>query len=119
MEQDSDQGVDAGGRMDILIQLYEGAIDFLNRSKGFLESGEGTEFRQMVQRARAIIQAFQSTLDFTLGGEVAKQLNQLYDVMLEQLKIAEAESSPKAVDQVIISLSNLLEGWRSVHPNRS
>lgn len=106
-------------RMDILIQLYEGAINFFRRAVTALTQGQQTEFDQQLQRGRAIILEFQRTLDFTQGGEVAAQLNQLYDFMLDNLKNAQEQADPKPVEHVILLLNNLLDGWRKVHPNHS
>ena len=75
--------------LDVLIQLYEGAIDFLERSVEACEDGRVDEFKDLLQRGRLIIEEFQKTLDFTQGGQVPAQLNDLYEFMLESLSQAD------------------------------
>lgn len=98
--------------LDVLIQLYEGAIDFLERSVEACEDGRVDEFKDLLQRGRLIIEEFQKTLDFTQGGQVPAQLNDLYEFMLESLSQADLTHDTQYVQRVIGHLTVLLDGWR-------
>ena len=98
--------------LEVLIQLYEGAINFLEKSVEACDDGRVDEFKELLQRGRLIIEEFQRTLDFSQGGEVPAQLNDLYVFMLDSLSQAELTHDTQYVQRVIAHLSVLLEGWR-------
>lgn len=101
-------------QLEILIQLYEGAINFLNEAKRHCEAGEVEPFKGYVKRARRIIEEFQNTLNFKEGGQVTAQLSDLYDFMLDSLTQAELTHDISYLDRVSSQLATLLEGWIGV-----
>ena len=112
-----EQGWQAGhvpSPLDVLIQLYEGAIDFLGRSAEACDDGRVDEFKELLQRGRLIIEEFQKTLDFSQGDQVPAQLNDLYTFMLDSLTQAELTHDTQYIHRVTNHLSVLLDGWRGV-----
>ena len=114
-------GVEEGGQVEhvpsplsVLIQLYEGAIDFFNRSMEACDEGRIDEFKELLQRGRRIIEEFQKTLDFDHGDQVPAQLNDLYVFMLDSVTQAELTHDTQYVQRVIDHLVVLLDGWRGV-----
>src|SRR5437867_7915943 len=57
----------------LVVLLYEGAIRFLQQSISAIDSNELDAKRQAVDRAVAVIQHLQSTLDMNRGGELAAE----------------------------------------------
>ena len=98
--------------LEVLIQLYEGAIDFLEKSVEACEDGRVDAFKDLLLRGRRIIEEFQRTLDFEQGGQVPAQLNDLYVFMLDSLTQAELTHDTQYIQRVISHLSILLDGWR-------
>jgi flagellar protein FliS len=98
--------------LEILIQLYEGAIRFLEQAAIACEEGMVDEFKESLGRGQRIIEEFQRTLDFTQGSGVSNQLNDLYGFMLDNLAQAKLTHDVQYVQQVIKNLQILLDGWR-------
>ncbi|MEO5348754.1 MAG: flagellar export chaperone FliS [Magnetococcus sp. YQC-3] len=98
--------------LDVLVQLYEGAIRFLEHSVAACEEGRVDEFKEYLERGQRIIEEFQRTLDFAQGGEVSVRLNELYEYMLENLTQAGLTHDSQYIQQVVGNLNVLLEGWR-------
>ncbi len=99
-------------QLDILIKLYEGAIDFLEKSIVACDDGRVDDFKDLLQRGRRIIEEFQKTLDFERGGQVPNQLNDLYVFMLDSLTQADLTHDTDYVERVIEHLRILLDGWQ-------
>ncbi|MBF0461882.1 MAG: flagellar export chaperone FliS [Magnetococcales bacterium] len=99
--------------LEVLIQLYEGAVQFLEQSTKACEAGRVDEFKEYLGRGRRIIEEFQRTLDFEQGGAVSVQLNDLYEFMLENLTQAGLTHDAQYLHWVVGSLNTLLSGWRS------
>ncbi|MBF0357708.1 MAG: flagellar protein FliS [Magnetococcales bacterium] len=102
--------------LDVLIQLYEGCIKFLDEAAVACEEGRVEDFNDRLLRGRRIIEHFQSTLNFDDGGPVPNQLNDLYTFMLDALTQADLTHETKYIRQVTDQLSTLLEGWSGVRP---
>ena len=102
--------------LDVLIQLYEGCIKFLNEASEACEDGRVEEFNDRLMRGRRIIEHFQKTLDFEQGGPVPTQLNDLYTFMLDALTQADLTHETKYIRQVTDQLSILLDGWCGAKP---
>ncbi|MBF0628180.1 MAG: flagellar export chaperone FliS [Magnetococcales bacterium] len=107
-------GAENISQLDVLIQLYEGSIQFLEQAARACEDGRVAEFKHWMQRGRRIIEEFQKTLDFSQGGQVPAQLNDLYGFMLDSLTQAGLTHEAEFIHRVIEQLRTLLDGWRGV-----
>lgn len=97
--------------LDVLIRLYEGAIDFLKQADHACQDGEVDTFKVHLLKGRRIIEEFQRTLDFKNGGQITAQLNDLYNFMLGSLTQAELTHDTQFVQRVVDQLQTLLDGW--------
>ena len=95
----------------ILLMLYQGAIDFLTRAKDSLERGDMAEKGVGINRALAIISEFLASLNFEVGGEVARNLESLYLFMIDHIINANVANDPKPLEEAIALLRTLKEGW--------
>ena len=95
----------------ILLALYQGAIDFLNKAKESMQAGDVAEKGRYINKTLAILAEFQTSLDFEVGGEIAQNLDDLYIYMSEQITAANMSNDPKPIDIVLSLLETLQEGW--------
>ena len=102
--------------LEILIQLYEGCIKFLNQASEACENGRVDDFKDRLQRGQKIIEHFQNTLDYEQGGQVPNQLNDLYTFMLDSLTQSGLTHETDYIQQVVEQLEILLDGWRGARP---
>ena len=65
-----------------------------------------------IGKAHDIINELLNTLDFEVGGNIAKDLERLYNFMTEQLVKANLDSSKEPLQTVQKLLETLLEGWK-------
>ena len=103
--------------LEVLIQLYEGCIKFLDEAVVACEEERVDDFADRIMRGRKIIEHFQNTLNFEDGGTVPTQLNDLYTFMLDALTQAELTHETKYIRQVTSQLSTLLDGWCGAKPS--
>jgi flagellar secretion chaperone FliS len=95
----------------VLLLLYQGAIDALNRAAAFMAAGNMADKGKQILKANDIINQFIASLDFEVGGELAQNLEGLYQFMLEQILIANAHNDSKRLTTVVSLLSTLKRGW--------
>ena len=95
----------------VLLLLYQGAIDSVNRATEHMALGNMAEKGTSILRANDIINQFLTSLDHQAGGEIAQNLETLYHYMLEQTLVANVKNDPEPLKLVARLLSTLKEGW--------
>lgn len=98
----------------LLLMLYDGCIKFLKHAKAGLESRDIVKFARFLSKAQAIISELMLTLDFEKGGEIAKDLDRLYDFMLFYLTEANLEKNPDKISRVIELTETIANSYREV-----
>lgn len=96
----------------VLIMLYEGAIKQLKKASECCLKGDLAGKGVAVGKAHDIINELSNSLDFTIGGDIAKNLERLYMFMVEQIVQGNIANDVNKFDQARKLLENLLEGWK-------
>lgn len=95
----------------ILLLLYQGAIDFLQQARAGLEKKDMAEKGQNINRALAIISELLASLNFEIGGEVARNLESLYLFLIDHITNANLRNDAKLLEDAVSMLLTLKEGW--------
>lgn len=95
----------------ILIMLYDGAIQFLNKALVALEQKNIQESHNNIIGAQNIIMEFMNTLNMDIGGEVARNLYSLYEYLHYRLIQANIGRNPEMVQEVLRHLKDLKATW--------
>lgn len=98
-----------------LIQmLFEGALDRLHMAKGFIEHNNIEARSVYINKAIAIIGGLQSSLNNEAGGEIAENLDRLYDYLMRRLYDANRLNSSEIVDEVVVLVKEIKAGWDGI-----
>lgn len=97
---------------ELTMQLYNGAIRFLQQAKEAIEKEEIERANDRLGRVQDIVQELMMTLDTSL--EIGQQLEQLYDYMLYRLMQANVKKDVAIVSEVNGLLVQLQEAWQEV-----
>lgn len=95
----------------LLIMLYDGAIQFLNKAKVAIENKDIQESHNNIIGAQKIVAEFMNTLDMKNGGEVAKNLYNLYEYMHFRLVQANMKKDIAIIEEVLGFLKDLKQTW--------
>jgi flagellar secretion chaperone FliS len=95
----------------ILLMMYSGAIRFVKRAITASEANQIEEKAQFVSKTQEIITELRSTLNFDVGGDIAKQLDGLYAYLSRRLAEGSTENNVNHFKEVLTILSTLNEGW--------
>ena len=96
---------------ELLLMLYAGAIKFLTRAREEIEKKNYSEKGMLISKAMDVIAELDGSLNMERGGELSKNLHQLYMFCNSHLLKASIKMNAKFVDDVI----NILEGLRSAY----
>lgn len=98
-----------------LIQmLLEGALEKINIAKGHMERNEIAEKGNYIGWAISILEGLRISLDAKAGGEVAANLEALYDYMQRRLVLANLHNDPGVLDEVSGLLRSVKSAWDTI-----
>ena len=94
--------------------LYEGALDAIAEARQWLRAEDPFSRSNAITRAQGILVELQASLDFERGGEIAKNLGELYAYVKSKLFEANLQQRDEPLAESSKLLGNLLEGWRTI-----
>ncbi len=103
--------VQSAGREKLLLMLYEGAIRFTRIAAQACDDKDIATRGLNIGKAYDIIMELNNTLNHDVGGEISKNLEQLYMFMTDRLTKANVSGERKYLDEVLKLLETLYSGW--------
>ncbi len=97
--------------LELVTMLYDGALRFLGTARDAIDRHDIAARREALNRALAIIAELQSTLNMDAGGEIAAELDRLYEYANLRLLDAAMRNDPAPIDEVRRIFEILRDGW--------
>lgn len=111
---DLNTAVEAASPHQLISMLFRGVLEALAKAGGAIERKDIQLRTEQINKASEIIVTLKGSLNFEEGGEVAENLDGLYDYMLRTLMQANRENDAakaKEVSELIVTIS---EGWSQI-----
>lgn len=96
----------------ILLMLYEACIRNLKLARKAIENKDHANKGMHLGKAQDIINELSNSLNFDVGGDLAKQLESLYLHIFDQTTQANIHNEPTKLDHCIKVLETLYSGWK-------
>lgn len=103
--------IETASREQILIMLYDGAIQFLNKAKIAMENKEIENTHNNLMGAQRIIQEFINTLDREVAPQLVDNLTSLYEYFIRRLVEANMKQKLEPINEVLGYLKSLKATW--------
>jgi flagellar protein FliS len=98
-----------------LIQmLMEGGLSRIAQARGAMERGQIALKGELIGKSIAIIAGLRESLDHQQGGELAGNLDALYEYMIARLTEANVSNEPELLEEVSALLRNVKQGWDAI-----
>ena len=107
-------GVETATPHRLIQMLMEGALEKMAMAKGHMLQGNIADKGANISWAISIIEGMRSSLDMEAGGDIASNLNDLYDYMERRLVEANMRNDVKILDEVIGLLREIKAGWDAI-----
>ena len=96
----------------LMIMLFDGAIQFLQKAKTAIEDKNLQERSTNIESARKIVRELMRTIDLENGNDVSKSLFRLYNKMAMKLIKANVSKNADLVDEVLTDMMNIRWGFQ-------
>lgn len=104
-------------RETILLMMYAGAIRFLKQAIAAAEKNDVTEKARMVSKTQDIVNELRATLNFEVGGDIARNLEMLYGFITDRLMQANIEKKIEYLHEALGILVTLNDAWEGAVAN--
>jgi flagellar secretion chaperone FliS len=108
-------GIAAASPHKLITMLYDGAIVALINAGNHMKAGNIEGKGKAISHAIQIIDnGLKASLDKEVGGEIAKNLDALYEYMTARLLTANLQNQVEIVDEVRGLLTDLRDTWKQI-----
>lgn len=105
---------EADNGMELILSMMRGAQDRLASARGHMERGETQQKGEQIGKAMALIDGLRGSLNIDAGGDIADNLDALYDYMGRRLVEANAHDDTAMLDEVAALLTEIRGAWEGV-----
>lgn len=109
-----DSQLSAASPHKIVQMLMAGAIERLIQGKAAMQQGNIPVKGERLGKALDIIISLRSCLSMEEGGEIAQNLDQLYEFMITQISTANHKNDPQPLDDVIDIIREIKSAWEQI-----
>jgi flagellar protein FliS len=100
--------------LNLIVLCYDAAICDLKEARELHERREMNEAYRKIRHAQDIITELLVGLDYERGGNIAVNLNRLYNFILRQLIGVNSREDTSTYGHLIKILSELKDGWETI-----
>jgi flagellar protein FliS len=98
----------------LVVMCYDGMILFLNKARNAMEQGLVADKTLYINKTLAIVGELQSHLNFEVGGEIAVNLDRIYDYFSRELLSASVHNDGTKLEHLQHLMRELRGSWAKV-----
>jgi flagellar secretion chaperone FliS len=111
-------GVAAADPHGLITMLMDGALQRLSAARGAIEHGAIESKGRLIHRVVEILDELRASLNFEAGGEIARNMADLYDYSSRLLMRANLENRIELLDEVTHLLREIRSAWVQIPARR-
>lgn len=114
---ETDIAVETASPYHLVLMLFDGALTAITIAKAKMEAGQIAAKGLAISKAIDIISnGLKVSLEMEAGGEIAENLEALYDYMVRRLIQANLRNQVAALDEVSFLLGEIRSSWVQIDP---
>ena len=104
-------GIADASRTTLIQMLLDGLIESLNAAEGHINRNAISEKSLQLTRASRIVIGLQAALDHEKGGEIAKNLGELYGYVIKRILHINVKNDLDALREIRGLMTQIREAW--------
>jgi flagellar protein FliS len=108
--------VDTASQHELINMLLQGARTHIATAQGNIQRHQLKEKGEHLGRAITIIDGLKACLNHNQGGEIAENLDKLYDYIQQNILKASLHKDAELLAHVNILLANIHQAWQAIEP---
>ncbi|MCL4142634.1 UNVERIFIED_CONTAM: hypothetical protein GTU68_055313 [Idotea baltica] len=109
-----DSQLSAASPHKVIQMLMAGAIERLIQGKAAMQQGNIAVKGERLGKALDIVISLRTCLSMDDGGDIASNLDSLYDFMIRQISQANQNNEPQSIDDVVEMLREIKSAWDQI-----
>ncbi|MGL6109280.1 MAG: flagellar export chaperone FliS [Rubrivivax sp.] len=106
------------GSHRLVAMLFEGLFESIAQARGAIRAGDtATKCRALTRAAAIIEEGLRAALDLRHGGQLARDLHELYAYVTLRLTWANLHSDEAVLDECVNLMQPLADAWASINPD--
>jgi len=101
-------------REKIIVLLYEKMVSDLNEALSAIADGRRVDMTKRINHSQRIVTELRSALNHDVGGDIARNLDSLYDFLFHEHLQVLVDQDPAHVHNCLGVIAPLLDAWRKV-----
>ncbi|MGR7922131.1 flagellar export chaperone FliS [Zobellella denitrificans] len=102
----------------VVQMLLAGVLERLAKARAAAEQNDIARRGELVGSAISIISELQGALDQDAGGDIAANLDNIYDYAVRELLLANAENDGNRIETVSRLIREIKEAWDAIPPEQ-
>ena len=111
---DTHVGADSADPHQLIVMLFDGALERIAVAKGAIQRKDIEKKGQKISRVIVIVDGLRASLDKERGGEIAENLDNLYEYMQRRLLEANLNDDLNILNEVADLLSEVRGAWTAI-----
>ena len=107
-------GVEGASPHRLIQMLMEGVMQRLAEAKGAIQRSASADKGAAIGKAITIVSGLRDSLNKDVDGEIASNLDELYDYMQRRMLEANLANSEEMVDEVMALMRTVKSGWDGI-----
>ena len=108
-------GVAAASPHKLIVMLFDGALVAIRAAAMHMKAREIEKKGNAIAKAIMIVEnGLRASLDKSAGGQIAVNLDALYEYMGRRLTMANLTNQPEILDEVLGLLTDLKDAWEAI-----
>lgn len=106
--------VETASQGKLIVMLFNGAIQRAEEAKRQLEKGRIQAVHTNLVRAQEIMAELRGALNMQAGGEIARNLDRIYEYCQHLLIVANLRKDTRPIEQAIGFMTSMRDAWQQV-----
>jgi flagellar secretion chaperone FliS len=108
--------VDGADPHRMVLMLLDAIMERLAKARGCMERREVVQKTRLLHSCVVLVAELRGSLNLTEGGEIARNLDSLYDYIVRRLLLANLSGDAAIVEEVANLMAEIRTGWIAIGP---